>query len=88
MKVFYNFLELDNKVILNVFVVGILNWVFDVVKMNRVIYFLRLEMDEKELYEIVILIIKLLIGKFDLLDVVVIEGSDKNEVRNMFEEIK
>lgn len=56
--------------------------------MNRVIYFLRLEMDEKELYEIVILIIKLLISKFDLFVVVVIEWYDKDEVRNMLEEIK
>lgn len=43
-------------------VVGILNWVFDLVKMNRVIYFFRLEMDEKELYEILLLIIEFLMG--------------------------
>lgn len=47
---------------LDVFVVGILNWVFDVVKMNRVIYFLRLEMGENELFEIVLLIIEFLMG--------------------------
>lgn len=44
------------------FVVGILNWVFDLVKMNRVIYLFRFEMDKKELYEIVLLIIEFLMG--------------------------
>lgn len=49
---------------MDVFVVGILNWVFDLVKMNRVIYFLRLEMSENELFEIVLLIIEFLMGDF------------------------
>lgn len=60
MKVFYNLLELEIRIILDVFVVGIFNWVFDLVKMNRVIYFLRLEMDENEFFEIVVLIIEFL----------------------------
>lgn len=50
LKVLYFLLEFEGRDILEVVVVGILNWFFDLVKMNRVIYLLRLDMDEEEFF--------------------------------------
>lgn len=47
-KVLYFLLELNEGDCLEVVVVGIFNWFFDLVKMNRVIYLLRLDMNENE----------------------------------------
>lgn len=88
LKVLHNLLEPDNKVTPNVSVVGISNWALDAAKMNRAIHLSRPEMDEKELHETAISITKSLTGKFDSSDAAAIEGSDKNEARNMPEEIK
>lgn len=51
-KVLYSLLELGDGVFFDVVVVGILNWVLDVVKMNRVIYLFRFELDVDDLFEI------------------------------------
>lgn len=50
LKVLYFLLEFEGRDRLEVVVVGILNWFFDLVKMNRVIYLLRLDMDEEEFF--------------------------------------
>lgn len=52
MKVLYSLLELGDGVFFDVVVVGILNWVLDVVKMNCVIYLFWFELDVDDLFDI------------------------------------
>lgn len=50
LKVMYFLLEFEGRDRLEVVVVGILSWFFDLVEMKIVIYLLRLDMDEEEFF--------------------------------------